>query len=349
MKNIFRYPSIIVVLCLGIIGVMIVLYSWQLFPFNSQVESTDNAYIRGNVTLLSPQVSGYITDVKVQDFMPVKKGDLLFVIDDSTYRQEFLQAQAAAAQAQVTLQNFEQNRASGAASLQLAEAELQSAQATQSKATLDTGRNGPLLEKGLVSKTTGDELHAALLTAQANVAKARASVNIARQSLALVDANKASLAAAFKAAQARVEVAQINLQHTQIVAPSDGQLGEVSARLGQYVSAGTQLTSITPKTVWVTANFKERQLAGMQVGTPASFTVDALNDHTFKGHVVRIAPAAGSEFSVLKADNATGNFTKISQRIAVRIELEPGQLQSDQLRPGMSTVVSVDTSQAPES
>lgn len=127
MKNLFRYPSIIVVLCLGVVGVMLVLYSWQLFPFNSQVESTDNAYIRGNVTLLSPQVSGYITDVKVQDFMPVKKGDLLFVIDDSTYRQEFLQAQAAAAQAQVTLQNFEQNRASGAASLQLAEAELQCA------------------------------------------------------------------------------------------------------------------------------------------------------------------------------------------------------------------------------
>jgi len=198
MKNIFRYPSIIVVLCLGIIGVMIVLYSWQLFPFNSRVESTDNAYVRGNVTLLSPQVSGYITQVKVQDFVQVEKGDVLFVIDDSTYRQELLQAEAAAAQSQVTLQNFEQNRASSAASLQLAEAELQSAQATQSKAALDTGRNGPLLEKGLVSKTTGDELHTALLTAQANVAKARASVNIARQDLALVDASKASLAAALK-------------------------------------------------------------------------------------------------------------------------------------------------------
>lgn len=348
MKNLFRYPSIIVVLCLGVVGVMLVLYSWQLFPFNSQVESTDNAYVRGNVTLLSPQVSGYITDVKVQDFMPVKKGDLLFVIDDSTYRQEFLQAQAAAAQAQVTLQNFEQNRASGAASLQLAEAELQSAQATQSKAKLDTGRNGPLLEKGLVSKTTGDELHAALLTAQANVAKARASVNIARQSLALVDANKASLAAALKAAQAKVEVAQINLQHTRIVAPSDGQLGEVSARMGQYVTAGTQMTSITPKIVWVTANFKERQLAKMNVGTPATFTVDALDDRAFKGHVVRISPAAGSEFSVLKADNATGNFTKISQRIAVRIELEPNQPQSDRLRPGMSAVVSIDTANSPQ-
>lgn len=188
-----------------------------------------------------------------------------------------------------------------------------------------------------------------MLTAQANVAKARASVNIARQDLALVDTNKASLAAALKAAEAKVQVAQINLQHTKIIAPSDGQLGEVSARLGQYVSAGTQLTSITPKMVWVTANFKERQLAGMAVGTPASFTVDALNDHPFKGHVVRISPAAGSEFSVLKADNATGNFTKISQRIAVRIELEPGQSQSEQLRPGMSTVVSVDTAQAPVS
>lgn len=348
MKNLFRYPSIIVVLCLGVVGVMLVLYSWQLFPFNSQVESTDNAYVRGNVTLLSPQVSGYITDVKVQDFMPVKKGDVLFLIDDSTYRQELLQAQAAAAQQHVTLQNFEQNRASSAASLQLAEAELQSAQAAESKASLDTGRNSSLLAKGLVSKTIGDELHAALLTAKANVAKARASVNIARQDLALVDANKASLAAALKAAQAKVEVAQINLQHTRIVAPSDGQLGEVSARMGQYVTAGTQMTSITPKIVWVTANFKERQLAKMNVGTPATFTVDALDDRAFKGHVVRISPAAGSEFSVLKADNATGNFTKISQRIAVRIELEPNQPQSDRLRPGMSAVVSIDTANSPQ-
>jgi len=343
MKNIFRYPSIIAVLCLGIIGVFIVLYTWQLFPFSSKVETTDNAYVRGNVTLVSPQVSGYITAVQVQDFMPVKRGDVLFDIDDSTYRQELLQAEAAEAQQQVTLDNFGQNRASGEASLQLAQAELQSAQATANKASLDSSRNGPLLASGVVAKTTGDEVRAAQLKAQADVAKAKASVNIARQDLALIDAGKASLQAALKSAQAKVAVARINLQHTRIIAPADGQLGEVSARAGQYVSAGTLLTSVTPETVWVNANFKERQLAEMVTGMPVTFTVDALNDHKFNGHISRISPATGSEFSVLKADNATGNFTKISQRIAVRIEIDTNQPQSKQLRPGMSAVVDVDT------
>ncbi len=192
MKNIFRYPSILVVLCLGIVGVFVVLYSWQLFPFTSKVETTDNAYVRGNVTLISPQVSGYITAAKVQDFMAVKQGQVLFSIDDSTYRQELLQAEAAEAQQQVALDNFGQNRGSAEASLQLAQAELQSAQAAANKAAQDSRRNAPLLTSGVVSKTTGDEVQAALLKAQADVAKAKASVNIARQELGLIDAGKAS-------------------------------------------------------------------------------------------------------------------------------------------------------------
>lgn len=343
MKNIFRYPSILVVLCLGIVGVFVVLYSWQLFPFTSKVETTDNAYVRGNVTLISPQVSGYITAAKVQDFMTVKQGQVLFSIDDSTYRQELLQTEAAEAQQQVALDNFGQNRGSAEASLQLAQAELQSAQAAANKAAQDSRRNAPLLTSGVVSKTTGDEVQAALLKAQADVAKAKASVNIARQELGLIDAGKASLQAALKSAQAKVAVARINLQHTQIVAPTDGQLGEVSARVGQYVSAGSLLTSVTPEHVWVNANFKERQLAEMRVGMPVSFTVDALKDRQFKGHIAYIAPATGSEFSVLKADNATGNFTKISQRITVRVAIDDNQPGGNQLRPGMSTVVNIDT------
>lgn len=343
MKNILRYPSIIAVLCLGIIGVFIVLYTWQLFPFTSKVETTDNAYVRGNVTLISPQVSGYITAVQVQDFMPVKQGQVLFTIDESTYRQELLQAEAAEAQQQVELNNFGQNRGSAEASLQLSKAELQSAQATANKAALDSTRNRPLLASGVVSKTTGDEVQAALLKAQADVAKAKASVNIAQQALGLIDAGKASLQAALKSAQAKVAVARINLQHTQIIAPTDGQLGEVSARVGQYVSAGSLMTSVTPERVWINANFKERQLADMTVGMPVSFTVDAINDQPIKGHISRNSPATGSEFSVLKADNATGNFTKISQRIAVRIEIEDRQPKSQRLRPGMSAVVNIDT------
>ncbi len=148
-------------------------------------------------------------------------------------------------------------------------------------------------------------------------------------------------------AEAAVHLAEIDLQNTRIVAPEDGRLGEVGARLGQYVSAGTQLLALVPKRFWVVANFKETQLSGMKVGQPATFVVDALPDEKLHGRVERFSPATGSEFSVLKADNATGNFTKVAQRLPVRIAIDDGQDLANRLAPGMSVVVSIDTRAKP--
>jgi multidrug resistance efflux pump len=142
-------------------------------------------------------------------------------------------------------------------------------------------------------------------------------------------------------------LAEIDLQNTRITAPEDGQLGEVGARLGQYVSAGTQLLTLVPERIWVVANFKETQLPGMSVGQPVTFTVDALNHAALNGRIERFSPAAGSEFSVIRTDNATGNFTKVAQRVPVRISIDPGQALADRLVPGMSVVVSVDTNAQP--
>ena len=330
-------------LAIGLAGILMVLWAWQLPPFRSDVQSTNNAYVKGQVTLLSPQVSGYVTEVVVQDYVQVRKGDLIARIDDRIYREQLAQARAAQQQQQAALASFDQNRAARQASLELARAQLTSAEAVREKAQHDQDRTGSLVSRGVSSAAIGDQVRVALMQAEAGVAQARANVDLAAQNLALVDAGKPSLEAGVASAEAAVSLAAINLGNTRIVAPVDGRLGEVGVRLGQYVTAGTQLTSVTPATVWVIANFKEAQLAHMRAGLPATFTVDALDHTPLRGHIVRIAPAAGSEFSVLKPDNATGNFTKVAQRIPVRIELEAGQDLADRLRPGMSVVVAVDT------
>ena len=152
-----------------------------------------------------------------------------------------------------------------------------------------------------------------------------------------------SLAAAVENAQAAVRLAQIDLANTRIVAPRAGRLGEIGVRQGQYVTAGTQLMGLVPDVVWVTANMKETQMKNIRVGQPVEITVDALGGQTLRGHVERIAPAAGSEFSVIRPDNATGNFTKVAQRIPVRIRIDPGQAAAQRLAPGMSVVARVNT------
>ncbi|WP_336800578.1 HlyD family secretion protein [Kaistia sp. MMO-174] len=346
IKQFFKSGITLAALAVGILGVLIVLYAWQLPPFRSSVETTNNAYVKGQVTLLSPQIAGYVVDVPVQDYMKVRKGDLLVQIDDRIYQQQLAQAQATLQQQQASLDNFAENRAAKQASLDLAKAQLQSAQAGLEKAELDDKRTGTLVDRGFSTQSSGDQTRVARLQAQSTVAQAEASVKIAEQNLALTDAGKSSLEAAVAGAEAAVRLAE-NLGNTRIVAPVDGRLGEVAARVGQYASAGTQLTSITPETTWVIANFKETQLTNVAVGLPVTFTVDALGGAELTGRVARIAPAAGSEFSVLKADNATGNFTKVAQRIPLRIEIDGGQSAAADLRPGMSVIVKIDTADKP--
>ncbi|QCI66353.1 HlyD family secretion protein [Phreatobacter stygius] len=341
-----RLKTALPALIVGLAGVLMVLFAWQLPPFQSAVQSTNNAYVKGQVTVLSPQIPGYVTEVAVQDYMMVRKGDLIARIDDRIYRQQLAQAEAALAQQQSALASFDQNRLARQASLDLAKAQLQSAEAALQKAQHDQERTGSLVSRGISSAAIGDQVRVALMQAEAGVAQGRANVELAEQNLALVDAGKPSLAAGVKSAEAAVALAEINLGNTRVTAPVDGRLGEVGVRVGQYVTAGSQLSSVTPSTVWVIANFKEAQLANLRVGLPATFTVDALDHATLHGHVIRISPATGSEFSVLKPDNATGNFTKVAQRIPVRIELDGNQDLADQLRPGMSVVVAVNTGAA---
>ncbi|MEA9563512.1 MULTISPECIES: HlyD family secretion protein [unclassified Xanthomonas] len=331
---------------LALIGVALVLYAWRLPPFVSATERTENAMVHGQITVIAPQVSGYVTDVTVQDFAHVTRGQLLATIDNRIYAQQLEQAKAQVQTAQANLANWEQQRHGADATIAEQRAALSSNQALRDRTRSAYARTQQLANQKLVSEQDRDTAFAARAQADAGVAQARASVQAAEENARSVTVNRAALEAAVANAQAAVQLAQINLDNTRIVAPRDGQLGQLGVRQGAYVTNGTQLMSLVPDTLWIVANFKETQMAKIRIGQRASFTVDALDNARLHGRVQEISPAAGSEFSVLPADNATGNFVKIAQRIPLRISVDPGQSLAPRLRPGMSVVVAVDTDSA---
>ncbi len=324
-----------------VLGVLVILYAWQLWPFTSSVQSTENAYIRGQVTFISPQVSGYLTSVNVIDLQPVKKGQLLMTIDDRIYRQRVHQAQAQLAMKQAALSNNQQQRRSAEATLQSNKAALENAKAQALKSGFDLKRVENLTADGSLSVRERDAARAANAQAQAQVRQADAQIAVAQQNLQTVIVNRASLEGDVASARAALELANIDLANTRIIAPDEGQLGQLSVRKGTYVTAGTRLTSVVPNNKWIIANMKETQLARIRPGLPVSIRVDALDGIHFDGRVEYISPAAGSVFSAISPDNATGNFVKIAQRIPVRIRIDSKDMH--ELRPGMSVEVSIDT------
>jgi len=336
--------SAILFALVAVIGVLIVLYAWRLPPFSTAIVSTENALVRGQVTLIGTQLPGYVVDVKVQDFQQVKQGDLLVQIDDRIYQQRYEQAQAQLAAQKAALENWAQSRRAAEAGVLLNEAALANAEAQSNKALADLSRVNALAEDGSLSLREQDSSKAARAQTMAAVSQARANLDIARQQVQTVTVNKQSLEAAVENAQAALKAARIDLDNTRITAPEDGQLGQVTVRKGAYVNTGAQLMGLVPRQLWVIANLKETQMNNVQVGQPATFRVDALDGAKLTGVVERISPATGSEFSVLPADNATGNYVKIAQRIPVRIRIDPGQAKARRLAPGMSVIVSIDTS-----
>ena len=339
--------AMIVIAVLAIGGVLAILAAWRLPPFATAYQSTDNAYVRGRTTVIAPQVSGYVTKVYVRDFADVTAGQPLVQIDDRIYRQRVDQAQAQVDAQAATLANAQQSERSRTAALAAQTAAVANAEAQLMRAQADMNRVDDLVTDGSVSQRERDQTLAALRQAQAAVQQARAAREIASQDIRTVQVGRGGQRAGVSGAEAALRLAQIDLANTVVRAPESGRLSEVGVRVGQYVTAGSQLMFLVPPETWVIANFKEAQTARMAVGQPASFTVDGLAGARLTGRVERISPAAGSEFAVLKADNATGNFTKVPQRIAVRIRIDPGQPLIQRLRPGMSVQASVDTTTGP--
>jgi multidrug resistance efflux pump len=339
--------TVLAIIVLALCAVVAILYAWRLPPFAGWSERTDNAYVRGRVTIISPQVSGYVTHVAVQDFAEVKVGQVLATIDDRIYRARVAQAEANVAAQEASLANSAQAQRSREVATEAQNAGIANARAQLVKAEADMRRARALVADGSISAREFDQTRAALLAAQAGVRQAQASRAIGTQDVRTVVVGRAGLEASVEAARAQLRLAQIDLDNTIIRAPVDGQLSEIGVRDGAFVTAGTQLLAIVPHNVWVIANFKETQTRDMAVGQRATFRVDALGGATLTGRVASLSPAAGSEFAVLKPDNATGNFVKVAQRIAVRIAIDPNQPIAARLRPGISVEVSIDTRHGP--
>lgn len=335
--------TLIGIALLVVAAILAILYAWSLPPFSGRIERTDNAYVRGRTTIISPQVSGYVTAVPVQDFQQVKAGEVLVRIEDRIYRARVEQGKANVAAQIASLDNSVQAERSREATATAQDAAIANAQAQLQRAQADMRRADSLVADGSISTRERDQTLAALRQAETQLRQAHSAREIARQDIRSVTVGRGGLKAAVEGARAQLNLNEIDLDHSVIRAPEDGQLSEIGVRVGQYVTAGTQLMFLVPDQRWVIANYKEAQTRNMRVGQRATFRVDALGDAELTGRIESLAPAAGSEFAVLKPDNATGNFVKVAQRIAVRIAIDPDQPLASRLRPGMSVVTRIDT------
>lgn len=341
-----KKSTLILMFFVLLIGIAAILWAWRLGPFNSPIQQTDNSYIKGKTTVLSSQINGYIQEVLVNDFDHVKKGQPLIKINPDRYDQQVIQAQATVDQAKNSSRNQNQTIEQRKADIVAAKAKIAQADAQYQLSLQQLRRYRELQNTGAISKTEFDSTNASVKNNLALLQQAQANLDVSNEALKTAQVAQIGLDAQIKNSQAALDQAQITKNYAIITAPMDGQLGEVTPRLGQYVTAGTQLLFLIPPKRWIIANFKETQMDSIKIGQRASFTVDALNHQKFTGHVEQISPAAGSEFSVLKADNATGNFTKVVQRIPVRISIDDNQQDLSRLSPGMSVETSVDTNSA---
>lgn len=328
---------------LMLLAIATVLYIWRLPPFNDDGPYTDNAYIRGYVTTLAPEVSGHLTGVYVKDFEVVHLGQLLAQIDPASYAASVEQAEADLNAANSDLANNAQSQASAAATLAAREAALATATAEHQRTQGNYARSQALVQDGGISIQERDTALAALRSAKSSVAEAQANIRVARAAVRTQQVAAQGLAAKVQQAQAVLDSARIDLARTRILAPGDGQLGRIETHAGRYVSAGSALFSVVSPERWVIADYKEAQTHHIASGQAAHFKVDALPGIEFHGAVERIAPATGSEFSAMTADNGTGNFVKVPQRLGVRIAIPRDQPLFERLRPGMSVEMTIET------
>lgn len=344
---------------------------WTEWEGHRAAQRTDDAYLRADMTPLSTRISGTVRKVYVGDYQSVKAGQTLIELDDDDYRANLDQARAALAASEASL---EDNQA--AKRIQDALIEAAKAGTVQANAVIEAAKAGiasvsPEADRALTELHRQEALlgskattHQQLETATAQQGQIRGSLEARRADLARAEGALATSESQLEAAKrqrealntrddvykadieakkAAIVVAQVNLAYTRIAAPTGGTVGERHALAGQLVAPGTQVIDLVQSDVWVQANYKETQLTNMRVGDPTDVRVDTFPNRVFHGTVAQLSPASGSQFALLPPDNATGNFTKVVQRIPVKIVLRPGQPYLDRLRPGFSAVVTVHT------
>jgi membrane fusion protein (multidrug efflux system) len=345
-KAAFRYEIVwrTVTFLVAVAVLTVIATRWNRWEGDAEWQSTDDAYLQADLTPISAKVTGYIRALPVQDFERVRAGQLLAEIVDDDYRAAVAQINASIAAAAAQVEALKAQRPLQEANVRAAKATVESIEANVEQNKRDLARQARLLKTGSSSTEAGEKLQTVHAQLAAQLDQAGAQQTAATRQLNVLAAQQAQSEAAVAAQTAGLQIAQLNLSYTRIVAPQDGVIGQRQVKPGQYVGVGGQVTSLTPlPNVWVIANYKETQLTHMRLGERADITVDTFPGHRLHGHVLAFAPGAGSQFALLPPDNATGNFTKVVQRIAVKITIDDSDGLIDLLRPGMSVVTRIDT------
>ena len=318
---------------------------WDRWTGASRFQRTDDAQMAGDVTPLSAKVSGYVQQVAVVDYQSVRAGELILQIDPADYQAQLELAQADLAAAQATLDAIGDRRAIQRTLIQQAEAAVAISEAELLRAGAEAKRQRELL----AAKIAGTQQHVEQADAdaqkqEATLALNRAQVEQQKVLLAELDIEEQRLIAQLRSAKAQVQLASNNLAYTRIVSPADGMVGARQVRSGQFLPVGTQVITVVPMpNLWVQANYKETQMTNLRLGNAARVTVDAFPELVLTGRVAGWSPGTGSTFALLPPDNATGNFTKVVQRVPVKIVLDPDPALGALVRPGMSVIATVDT------
>ena len=318
-------------------------YAYDYLTVGRYLESTDDAYVQADYTIIAPKVSGYIADVLVTDNQAVKAGQVLAHIDDRDFRAALAQARSNVEAAEAAIRNIDAQIELQQSLIAEADAAVTATQASLAFAEADAARYHDLSKTGYGTLQRAEQTESVRAASTAQLQRDKATLAAAKGKVAVLTTAREQALAERDRAAAAVEQADLNLSYTTIAAPVDGTVGARSLRVGQYVAAGTELMAVVPlNALYVVANFKETQVTDVRPGQPVDVEVDGFPGIRLKGHVDSLAPASGLEFSLLPPDNATGNFTKIVQRIPIRIVMNDAKL-AGMLRPGMSVVPTIDT------
>jgi membrane fusion protein (multidrug efflux system) len=320
-----------------------IFYGYHWLEVGRFTQKTDDAYVGGDITVIAPKVSGFISQVAVTDNQKVAAGDLLVKLDDRDYVAALAKAEASAEAQRATLANLDATRGLQSAVIAQARAGLAATNAELTRARDDEARFRDLSAHAAASIQTFQKASAEYQEAQAQVQRSLATLDAAERQLLVIDTQKRQAQAALAEAVASADIARLNVGYTELRSPIAGVIGNRSARTGAFASIGTQLVSVIPADgLWVDANFKEDQIAKARPGLRVIIKADVLPGEVFHGHVESLAPATGAQFSVLPPENATGNFTRIVQRVPVRIALEGDAAHLGRLRPGLSVTAAID-------
>jgi membrane fusion protein, multidrug efflux system len=368
--NLRKYGTPILIVLLAAVILVTITWNWNSWEGGRVEQVTDDAYVRGDITPLSTKVAGLVKEVTVSDYQSVRKGDLIVQLDDDDFNAQVAQASAAVEAAKAAIednkrqQDLEDARIDRAlagvddANAQIAAAQggIEEVQAEVVRSGLERKRQEALIQTGSttqreVEQAVADQqlFSAKLASRDADLVQAKSllrsnelAVEAERRTKRVLESQDAQLTADLHAKEAALEVARVNLGYTRITAPEDGTVGERQVRPGQLVSPGTQVISFVSRIKWVVANYRETQLTNMKIGDPTEIRIDEFPGKILKGKVLEIAPASGSQFALLPPDNATGNFTKVVQRIPVKITLDDESVAAT-LQPGLSVIATVRT------